>query len=1272
MFRQVGNDADKLATKFGLLNKSFVNIKKDLSNGQGWRSFGNIVSQQDITNFSKFQQEFNNGVKFHKAFNDNLLHSHTYIQQQAVEIRKLNAQQYLLNRQLRDGKISQQEYSTAMTANKAQIQALTKQTQTLTLAQRASAVASKALGIALNTALNIGISLLINGIITWISSLVNIQKEAAEAAVEMANKHKEEAEALDDLKEEYIKICDSLDDEATKTEKLNEWKNTLVETYGWEKEKLEGVNLEREKGIKLIEDEIEAQNKANRTQWLSENGYVGINPYSKGQSGNSGGVEGIVFDKGSAIANAVNDMVNFNRTFDFSGYFDDKDISDAIKKYFKDGKIVFDDHSTRRDVYEYFNTILKAITDRGSAVGLSQDEERLRDELLKQKNTIKESWLDKNNNEEIFNQFLSSLGGDFIDKSIEELGEGGVNKDNFLEWKKNLLEAANGFKELEDYFEDYIADNYVAYDTYFDNFAKAQKKFLDTSSIGNQVDAQQYFLRKDFINSLSDEDLDILTNKLEAPFKEGLDGARKAIDDFKKEDPLGDVFEYTFEFADMAKRTSSETKLISTAIDEMNESGELSSETYLALIDANEDFANAITITDGKIIANTQSLKDLATEYLDAAEKQAIFRLGQIRGVLGYEEEEERLLNNINLIRVLKGEYEKANGSGDGGGGDTTDLNKEEFEKEYAQKRSLVETDELPEKDFYEWLAKANEEYFSNSTKYTEEYQKYKEEVYNWEKQREEDRHNQVISDLTEEAEALLDKNNYEGAISKYDDAIAENNKKINAYKSTPHGSEIFKDEIEELEDSNKNLTEKRDKVYVDAFTFEADNWKDKLDKGLISWQNYSDNITKIFNDAGDKLDNDWLKEYLDLDTEYDTRLKEWENAYKGWEDSADLLAEHGKVQRELGISIYGQENADKDLNKLNDTLDEANEDIKNSADKQYETLKEKLEKGLITYQEFADGIRKIREEATDESGKSLISDDENAEWLNEGKDIAVDQTIKWAQEQIDAIEDANNKEIQAMRDLADSENRLADLTKARLDLEKSKGNKNQLVFSDGKFTYMEDQDAVIENQKAIADLEREDTIAKKEAETEEKTKPYQALIDLIKEKDSDDIARLNEEIISEAINKGVENGTLSAEDVKWLREQTGKKETVVETPQVTVEQPEVAVTTSENKAEGMPKGKIISPDEFLKKYMGISLTPEFFSKVTSMFSNMSFLSQKQSYGVPIVPSTETSTTNNNSEKNINIGDINVTVEGGTSDEALRNFAQKLGDVVETTMTRYL
>ena len=159
------------------------------------RSFGNIVSKQDIANFEKFNSEIKSGVSFHKAFNNNLTNSHTYIQQQAVRLRELNIQQKLLGRQLKTNKISQEEYNASMTANKAQITALTTQTQALTFAQKASAVASKFMGTALKTALNIGLMLAINAIISGIMKLVNRQEEAKQKAEELRQKTIENAEA---------------------------------------------------------------------------------------------------------------------------------------------------------------------------------------------------------------------------------------------------------------------------------------------------------------------------------------------------------------------------------------------------------------------------------------------------------------------------------------------------------------------------------------------------------------------------------------------------------------------------------------------------------------------------------------------------------------------------------------------------------------------------------------------------------------------------------------------------------------------------------------------------------------------------------------------------------------------------------------------------------------------------------------------------------------------------------------------------------------------
>lgn len=259
VFRQVGNDTDKLINKFGILNKSFANIKMDFQNGQGVRSFGNIVSKQDLVNFEKFQQDLQRGISYHKAFNNNLANSHTYIQQQAVRLRELNIQQKLLDRQLKTNKISQEEYNASMTANKAQITALTTQTQALTFAQKASAVASKFMGTALKTALNIGLMLAINAIISGIMKLVNRQEEAKQKAEELRQKTIENAEAakeelnkISDLISQYEKFKDVTSLTADDKETLKSIQDQLIETFGKEAEGIDLVNGKYDEQIQKI------------------------------------------------------------------------------------------------------------------------------------------------------------------------------------------------------------------------------------------------------------------------------------------------------------------------------------------------------------------------------------------------------------------------------------------------------------------------------------------------------------------------------------------------------------------------------------------------------------------------------------------------------------------------------------------------------------------------------------------------------------------------------------------------------------------------------------------------------------------------------------------------------------------------------------------------------------------------------------------------------------------------------------------------------------
>lgn len=120
----------------------------------------------------------------------------------------------------------------------------------------AKTVALQVASLALNTALTMGVSLAISGLITLIGKCINAQKEAIEKAKETADEFANQENSLRNLREEYLKIVDSTESVSDKNKELIEWKKKLVEQYGFEEEALKKINSERETGIALIDKEI--------------------------------------------------------------------------------------------------------------------------------------------------------------------------------------------------------------------------------------------------------------------------------------------------------------------------------------------------------------------------------------------------------------------------------------------------------------------------------------------------------------------------------------------------------------------------------------------------------------------------------------------------------------------------------------------------------------------------------------------------------------------------------------------------------------------------------------------------------------------------------------------------------------------------------------------------------------------------------------------------------------------------------------------------------
>lgn len=91
---------------------------------------------------------------------------------------------------------------------------------------------------------------------------------------------------------------------------------------------------------------------------------------------------------------------------------------------------------------------------------------------------------------------------------------------------------------------------------------------------------------------------------------------------------------------------------------------------------------------------------------------------------------------------------QKGTSTGKGGSGDISGstsgndidsglptLSKEEFDKLLKEKKHMLAMDEITEKEYYDWLADANDKYLKDREEYLDEYWRHQEEIYNYEKQ---------------------------------------------------------------------------------------------------------------------------------------------------------------------------------------------------------------------------------------------------------------------------------------------------------------------------------------------------------------------------------------------------------------------------------------------------------------------------------------------------------------------------------------------------------
>lgn len=270
VFRTFSDDIDATKTRLGLFHKSFINMKRDMETTSG--AYGStikvsklsaIFNSSDVVALQKYNLAVKSGMSYTEAFNSTMLNASDSAKKQAIEIGKLQLTVRQLNRQRQTGAITEEQYNRKITKTNAALQTAEKNTNNLTFAQKAAAVASKVWATAMSMIANMAIAAAINAIITKITELVNAYQQSIE-------KIKECQDNISSLEDNISSLNDELKTNLSRLHELEKIETpTLFEQD--EIDQLKEYNDELERQIRLekykLQGEYADANTAAQEAW---------------------------------------------------------------------------------------------------------------------------------------------------------------------------------------------------------------------------------------------------------------------------------------------------------------------------------------------------------------------------------------------------------------------------------------------------------------------------------------------------------------------------------------------------------------------------------------------------------------------------------------------------------------------------------------------------------------------------------------------------------------------------------------------------------------------------------------------------------------------------------------------------------------------------------------------------------------------------------------------------------------------------------------------
>lgn len=877
----------------------------------------------------------------------------------------------------------------------------------------AKTIGLRAVTMALNAALSFGVLTVVSLFVSKLDEWIVTQKELTEQTKESADKAKEQAAAFSDLKTQYLAIIDSADDETTKTEKLNEWKNTLIETYGFEKKALESLNTEREKGIELLEQESKAGIKSTYQNYLVENKNEIEKAQKKlGQRGEFNIFTGsqIDVDENADFGVAKNLQKNFDvKPGDYFG-----ELNYKLSINFDDAVDELDQLTKIQDEINNIESERKVI-----GKGLTEDEK-----VIRQYVESEISRIEKLNDKYLSTYRSSAEAGAWVkfntdtnQKALEAAG-----KDGYLSWRNAFLKQAESPAEQRE-MEKILAENvpdlesaYKALETRRNNLELAKSKF----GISDLLNSKSARMKAVFVNSLDDTDLDILVNKIEDPFKNGIEGAKKAIEDFKAdpknqinvETDTSSLEEATKKLEDYSKSISDYTKAQKTITDAYNEQtkyGQLAADTIQSLIDAG--YAEALVVNDetGAVTLNTSAVEMLNNQkkvslLLDAQKQKSELtkqlddeksKIDSLTSSLmtNNEEKKKSYVADLLAAQANKEQIESQIAMYDAliSSLDAPDFgteNKEDpatvkqFKKDNKEKKHLLEMEQITEQDYYDWFDSESQRVYGNLADYQDELWKHEEEVYNWRQEQEQKLFDKKIDNLEKLADKALDSYkdgdgneltvtaSFDYARDQINKAITETQARIDGIRNgTISGNtddiEALIDDLDSLNDKLIDINKKEIESEKDYISELKDDYSDMMDERIDKVDELSDKIEKSYDKQIDAIDKqiDELEKVKDTEDRI-KKIKDAQLAVKEKEQALDDAKREDAKNNYVyfdgtGMSVQASNENQK---KAQEELDQSKKDLEEAyRDEQINVLKDQkdiLEEQKDTAKDYYDNVK--------------------------------------------------------------------------------------------------------------------------------------------------------------------------------------------------------------------------------------------------------------------------------------------------------------------------